>query len=92
MLMSRGAPTFAAIVLTLGLLVILATTLGITAVADAQGLTGPDPAQMEDAPDLGYRPVPNGLQIPLTSKWVRRPQWLGPQDIAYWFSTVVLTR
>ena len=64
MLMSRAAPTFAAIVLTLGLLVILATTLGITAVADAQGLTGPDPAQMEDAPDLGYRPVPNGLQIP----------------------------
>ncbi len=27
-------------------------------------LTGPDPAQMEDAPDLGYRPVPHGLQIP----------------------------
>lgn len=29
-----------------------------------QVLTGPDPAQMEDAPDLGYRPVPHGLQIP----------------------------
>ena len=27
-------------------------------------LDGPDPAQMEDAPDLGYRPVPHGLQIP----------------------------
>ena len=29
-----------------------------------QILTAPDPAQMEDAPDLGYRPVPHGLQIP----------------------------
>ena len=27
-------------------------------------LSAPDPAQMEDAPDLGYRPVPHGLQIP----------------------------
>ena len=29
-----------------------------------QILTAPDPAQMENAPDLGYRPVPHGLQIP----------------------------
>ena len=29
-----------------------------------QVLTAPDPAQMEDAPDLGYRPVPNGLRVP----------------------------
>ena len=29
-----------------------------------QVLDAPDPAQMEDAPDLGYRPVPHGLQIP----------------------------
>ena len=29
-----------------------------------QVLTAPDPAQMEDAPDLGYRPVPHGLEIP----------------------------
>ena len=29
-----------------------------------QLLTAPDPAQMENAPDLGYRPVPHGLQIP----------------------------
>ncbi len=29
-----------------------------------QILTAPDPAQMEDAPDLGYRPVSHGLQIP----------------------------
>ena len=29
-----------------------------------QILTGPDPAQMEDAPDLGYKAVPHGLQIP----------------------------
>ena len=28
------------------------------------GREGPDPAEMEDAPDLGYRPVPHGLQIP----------------------------
>ena len=27
-------------------------------------LSGPDPAQMEKAPDLGYKPVPHGLQIP----------------------------
>jgi hypothetical protein len=30
-----------------------------------QVLTAPDPAQMENAPDLGYRPVPHGLQIPV---------------------------
>ena len=29
-------------------------------------LSGPDPAQMEKAPDLGYKPVPHGLQIPST--------------------------
>ena len=29
-----------------------------------QVLTAPDPAQMENAPDLGYRPVPHGLRIP----------------------------
>ena len=29
-----------------------------------QVLSAPDPAQMEAAPDLGYRPVPHGLQIP----------------------------
>jgi DNA-binding beta-propeller fold protein YncE len=27
-------------------------------------LSGPDPAQMEKAPDLGYKPVPHGLQLP----------------------------
>ena len=27
-------------------------------------LSGPDPAQMEKAPDLGYKPVPHGLQMP----------------------------
>ncbi len=44
--------------------VALALTLGLSAAAGAQVLDGPDPAQMEDAPDLGYRPVPHGLQIP----------------------------
>jgi DNA-binding beta-propeller fold protein YncE len=29
-----------------------------------QVLTAPDPAQMEKAPDLGYKPVPHGLQLP----------------------------
>ena len=29
-----------------------------------QALTAPDPAQMEKASDLGYRPVPHGLQLP----------------------------
>lgn len=43
---------------------VLALTLGLSAAAGAQVLDGPDPAQMEDAPDLGYRPVPHGLQIP----------------------------
>ena len=28
------------------------------------GLDGPDPAEMEDAPALGYHAVPHGLQIP----------------------------
>ena len=27
-------------------------------------LSGPDPAQMETAPDLGYRPVEAGLKLP----------------------------
>ena len=26
-----------------------------------QALPGPDPLQMENAPDLGYQPVPHGL-------------------------------
>ena len=29
-----------------------------------QALSAPDPAQMEKAPDLGYKPVPHGLAIP----------------------------
>jgi DNA-binding beta-propeller fold protein YncE len=29
-----------------------------------QALTAPDPAQMEKAPDLGYKPVPHGLRLP----------------------------
>jgi hypothetical protein len=29
-----------------------------------QVLTAPDPAQMENAPDLDYKPVPHGLQLP----------------------------
>jgi DNA-binding beta-propeller fold protein YncE len=29
-----------------------------------QALAAPDPAQMEKAPDLGYRAVPHGLQLP----------------------------
>ena len=44
--------------------VVLALTFGLSAAAGAQVLDAPDPAQMEDAPDLGYRPVPHGLQIP----------------------------
>ncbi len=43
---------------------VVAVTLGMTVLAGAQPLDAPDPAQMEDAPDLGYRAVPNGLQIP----------------------------
>ncbi|MBM3771470.1 MAG: hypothetical protein FJW27_09360 [Acidimicrobiia bacterium] len=27
-------------------------------------LSGPDPAQMEKAPDLGYKPIPHGLALP----------------------------
>ena len=51
----RLIPTFAAVA---------ALALGVAGAAGAQVLDGPDPAQMEDAPDLGYRPVPHGLQIP----------------------------
>lgn len=43
---------------------VVAFTLGVASLAGAQVLDAPDPAQMEDAPDLGYRPVPHGLQIP----------------------------
>ena len=43
---------------------VVALMLGVATFAGAQVLDAPDPAQMEDAPDLGYRPVPNGLQIP----------------------------
>ena len=34
--------------------------LGVSTLAGAQVLDGPDPAQMEDAPDLGYKAVPHG--------------------------------
>src|SRR6266853_1124034 len=37
-------------------LVVLAQVAGV--------LSGPDPAQMEKAPDLGYRPVPAVLSLP----------------------------
>ena len=43
---------------------VLVAVLGAAAVAGAQVLDAPDPAQMEDAPDLGYHAVPHGLQIP----------------------------
>ena len=36
----------------------------VAAFAGAQILDGPDPAQMEDAPHLGYHAVETGLQIP----------------------------
>ena len=39
------------------------TTLFSTATL-GQALPGPDPLQMEVAPDLGYVPVPHGLKIP----------------------------
>ena len=39
-------------------------TLGVLSLATAQVLDAPDPAQMEDAPDLGYRAVEHGLKIP----------------------------
>ena len=44
---------------------VFAAVLGAAAAAGAQVLDAPDPAQMEDAPDLGYHPVPHGLQIPV---------------------------
>ena len=50
--------------LTRTLVAVVVVTLGVTCLASAQILDAPDPAQMEDAPDLGYRPVPHGLQIP----------------------------
>ena len=40
---------------------VVAATLGVATLAGAQILDAPDPAQMEDAPDLGYRAVPHGL-------------------------------
>ncbi len=43
---------------------VFAAVLGVAAIVGAQVLDAPDPAQMEDAPDLGYHAVPHGLQIP----------------------------
>ena len=37
----------------------------VTTVTLGQALPGPDPLQMEVAPDLGYKAVPHGLKIPL---------------------------
>ena len=45
-------------------LVFSLSSLGLCAFANSQVLDGPDPAQMEDAPHLGYRAVENGLRIP----------------------------
>lgn len=41
-------------------LVVLAQVSGV--------LSGPDPAQMEKAPDLGFKPVPHGLVLPEGTK------------------------
>lgn len=38
--------------------------LGLQQAALGQALDGPDPLQMEDVPDLGYRAVKHGLKIP----------------------------
>ena len=38
--------------------------LGFSLNVFGQALPGPDPLQMEVAPDLGYIPVKHGLQIP----------------------------
>ncbi len=43
-------------------------------------LTGPDPAQMEDAPPLGYRAAPHGLQIPDDVE-------MGPPSSVAWTAT-----
>ena len=43
---------------------LLILTLGFSWQGNAQVLDGPDPHQMEDAPDLGYRAVEHGLDIP----------------------------
>ncbi len=42
----------------------LMLTLGSSPPVSAQVLDGPDPAQMEDAAELGYRAVEHGLKIP----------------------------
>lgn len=44
---------------------VVVIALGVSTLANAQVLDAPDPAQMEDAPDLGYRAVENGLKIPM---------------------------
>ncbi len=41
-----------------------ALSLCLSSTTMAQALPGPDPLQMEDVPDLGYRAVPHGLDIP----------------------------
>ena len=51
--------------------------LSVTAVGGGQRLNAPDPAQMEEAPDLGYRPVKHGLAIPADME-------LGPPSSVAW--------
>ncbi len=58
LLSGRVARTLAPLALSVAL------TLGLSTLARAQVLDAPDPAQMEDAPPLGYTAVPHGLQIP----------------------------
>jgi sugar lactone lactonase YvrE len=41
----------------------------VAALLLVQVLTAPDPAQMEEAPDSGYRAVPHGLTLPGGTAW-----------------------
>ena len=78
--------------LTRTLVAAVVVTLGVTFLASAQILDAPDPAQMEDAPDLGYRPVPHGLQIPDDQEMGAPSSVVWTTQNRYWYSIVAPIR
>ena len=55
-------------------------------------LSGPDPAQMERAPDLGYRAVPAGLTVPEGMKMGASPASPSIRGDTCWCSTAATIR
>ena len=65
------------------ILIVLLLFMGFALNGNSQVLEGPDPHQMEDAPDLGFMAVVHGLKF---------PAWCGLGKIIWWSSTEDLIR